>query len=345
MYSHAFESLNGELKIEMMQPVDVVIAWVDGNDTKLKQKRMQYQDKPQASDAVSDTRFASNHEIYYNVASILKYVPFCRYIYIVTDSQQPQWIDAFVTDGICEAGKIRIIDHREIFAGYEQYLPTFNTRSIETMLCNIKGLSDYFFYLNDDFFFNAPAKIEDILFDQKMVIYGHWQSSFSLQVKLWYRQLLNQYFDKPIQPKHLIAQMLGANIIGFKKFFEIHHYPHIVDRKILSNYLSAHPAFLEKQIQYKFRNVEQVNPISLMNHLKIQKGEALLKPDLKIAYLKNESSLTSFLENLNDESIKYGCIQSLDQLSDKAAQQIYTALNQKMVNYLPNILLAQTAEG
>ena len=133
---------------EMMQLVDVVIAWVDGNDPELKQKRMQYQANTQASDAVSDTRFASNHEIYYNIASILKYVPFCRHIYIVTDGQQPEWINDFVTEGICDAGKIRIVDHREIFAGYEQYLPTFNTRSIETMLWNIQGLSDYFFYLN-----------------------------------------------------------------------------------------------------------------------------------------------------------------------------------------------------
>lgn len=35
---------------------------------------------------------------------------------------------------------------------------------------------------------------------------------------LWYRQLLNQYFAKPIQPKHMIAQMLGADMLGFKKF-------------------------------------------------------------------------------------------------------------------------------
>ncbi|MCH7395026.1 stealth family protein [Acinetobacter dispersus] len=330
---------------EMMQPVDVVIAWVDGNDPKLKQKRMQYQGKTQASDAVSDTRFASNHEIYYNVASILKYVPFCRHIYIVTDSQQPQWIDDFVTDGICEAGKIRIVDHREIFAGYEQYLPTFNTRSIETMLWNIQGLSDYFFYLNDDFFFNAPAQLEDILIDQKMVVYGHWQSSFALKAKLWYRQLLNQYFNKPIQPKHMIAQMLGADMLGFKKFFEIHHYPHAVDRNILRDYLLAHPEFLQKQIQYKFRSVAQINPISLMNHLKIKNNEALLKPDLEIAYLKNESSLSSFLHSLGNEQIKYGCMQSLDQLSTTAANQIYTALNQKLAGYLPQVLLAQTAEG
>ena len=328
---------------EMMQLVDVVIAWVDGNDPELKQKRMQYQANTQASDAVSDTRFASNHEIYYNIASILKYVPFCRHIYIVTDCQQPEWINDFVTEGICDAGKIRIVDHREIFAGYEQYLPTFNTRSIETMLWNIQGLSDYFFYLNDDFFFNAPAQLDDILIDQKMVIYGHWQSSLVLKAKLWYRQLLNQYFAKPIQPKHMIAQMLGADMLGFKQFFEIHHYPHAVDRKILADYLLAYPAFLEKQIQYKFRSVEQINPISLMNHLKIKKNEVLLKPDLTIAYLKNESSLNHFLQSLSDEHIKYGCIQSLDQLSDTAAKQIYAALNQKLAGYLPQVLLAQTA--
>ena len=326
----------------MVQPIDVVIAWVDGNDPKLKQKRMQYQNKTQASDAVSDTRFASNHEIYYNIASILKYVPFCRHIYIVTDGQKPEWIDEFAANQICAADKIRIVDHQEIFAGYEQYLPTFNTRSIESMLWNIKGLSDYFFYLNDDFFFNAPAQKEDILVEQKMVIYGHWRSNLALKLKLKYRQLLNQYFNKPIQPKHMIAQMLGADILGFQKFFEIHHYPHIVDRRILADYLLKYPALLEKQIRYKFRSVEQLNPISLMNHLKIKKDEALLRPDIPVAYLKNESSLSNFIQSLENPEIKYGCMQSLDQLNDEATQQIYLALNKKLAGYLPDVLLKQT---
>jgi hypothetical protein len=143
----------------------------------------------------------------------------------------------------------------------------------------------------------------------------------------------------------MIAQMLGADMLGFKKFFEIHHYPHAVDRKILQDYLLAHPKFLEKQIQHKFRSVEQINPISLMNHLKIQKDEALLKPDLEIAYLKNESSLSSFLQSLGNEQIKYGCMQSLDQLSDVAAAEIYAALNQKLAGYIPKVLLAETAKG
>ena len=266
-----------------------------------------------------------------------------RNIFLITDEQIPAFLEKEKNEN--KYSKISIVDHTVIFSGYEEYLPTFNTRSIETMLWNIQGLSDYFFYLNDDFFFNAPAQLDDILIDQKMVIYGHWQSSLVLKAKLWYRQLLNQYFNKPIQPKHMIAQMLGADMLGFKKFFEIHHYPHAVDRKILQDYLLAHPKFLEKQIQHKFRSVEQINPISLMNHLKIQKGEALLKPDLKIAYLKNESSLSSFLQSLGNEQIKYGCMQSLDQLSDVAAAEIYAALNQKLAGYIPKVLLAETAKG
>ncbi|NUG80351.1 Stealth CR1 domain-containing protein, partial [Acinetobacter bereziniae] len=212
-----------------MQNLDIVIAWVDGNDVELKRKRHLYLTGNDASDAVSETRFASNDEIYYNIASILKYVPFCRHILIVTDGQQPEFLNEFFAQGLCDTNKIRVVDHREIFAGFEQFLPTFNTRSIESMLWNIQGLSDYFIYLNDDFFFNASAQVEDFLEQDKIVTYGHWKSCFSYKTKLKYRQFLNRNFNKPIQPGHVIAQMLGADILGFKEFFEIHHYPHCVD--------------------------------------------------------------------------------------------------------------------
>lgn len=322
-----------------MQQIDIVIAWVDGNDLELKKKRHKYLTGEDASDAVSDTRFASNNEIYYNIASILKYVPFCRNIFVVTDNQRPEFIEEFAAQGLCSADKIRVVDHREIFKGYEQHLPTFNTRSIESMLWNIEGLSDYFIYLNDDFFFNSTAQVDDFLNGERLVIYGHWQSSFVLKTKLKYRQFLQRQFGKPIQPKHMIAQMLGADILGFKKFFEIHHYPHIVDRHALKDYLLAHPQLLETQIKYKFRSVEQLNPISLMNHIKIQKQQAELKPDIELAYLKNEDSLDSFVSALTNPAIKYGCIQSLDQFNPAEAKQVSDAMQQKLAGYLPNSIL------
>ena len=322
-----------------MQNIDIVIAWVDGNDLELKKKRHKYLTGDDASDAVSDTRFASNNEIYYNIASILKYVPFCRHIYVVADNQRPEFIDEFAAQGLCAVDKIRVVDHREIFRGFEEYLPTFNTRSIESMLWNIEGLSEYFIYLNDDFFFNAPAQVEDFLKTDSLVIYGHWQNSFALKVKLKYRQLMSRQFGKPIQPKHMIAQMLGADVLGFKKFFEIHHYPHIVDRHALKDYLLEHPQLLETQIKFKFRSVEQLNPISLMNHIKIQKQQAELKPDLELAYLKNQDSLNSFIAALHNPEIKYGCIQSLDQLDSDAAKKISMAMQEKLAGYLPHSVL------
>ncbi|MGF2879865.1 stealth family protein [Acinetobacter johnsonii] len=322
-----------------MQNIDIVIAWVDGNDLELKKKRHKYLTGEDASDAVSATRFASNNEIYYNIASILKYVPFCRHIYVVADSQRPEFIDEFAAQGLCAVDKIRVVDHQEIFRGFEEHLPTFNTRSIESMLWNIEGLSDYFIYLNDDFFFNAPAQVEDFLKAENLVIYGHWQNSFALKSKLKYRQLMSRQFGKPIQPKHMIAQMLGADVLGFKKFFEIHHYPHIVDRHALKDYLLEHPQLLETQIKFKFRSVEQLNPISLMNHIKIQKQQAELKPDLELAYLKNQDSLNSFIHALHNSEIKYGCIQSLDQLDSDAAKKISTAMQEKLAGYLPHSVL------
>ena len=322
-----------------MQNIDIVIAWVDGNDLELKKKRHKYLTGEDASDAVSATRFASNNEIYYNIASILKYVPFCRHIYVVADNQRPEFIDEFAAQGLCVADKIRVVDHQEIFRGFEEHLPTFNTRSIESMLWNIEGLSDYFIYLNDDFFFNTPAQVEDFLKVDSLVIYGHWQNSFALKAKLKYRQLMSRQFGKPIQPKHMIAQMLGADALGFNKFFEIHHYPHIVDRHALKDYLLEHPQLLETQIKFKFRSVEQLNPISLMNHIKIQKQQVELKPDLELAYLKNQDSLNGFIQALNNPEIKYGCIQSLDQLDSDAAKKISTAMQEKLAGYLPHSIL------
>lgn len=333
----------------MRQPdekiLDVIIAWVDGADPLLKQKRERYKaGKPVASDATTATRFASDDEIYYNIASIIKYAPFVRHIYIVTDQQRPAFIDEFAKQNICSADKIRIVDHKDIFLGYEQFLPTFNTRSIETMIWNIEGLSDYFIYMNDDFFFNQSVTIDDFLDNNKLIVYGHWRKSAGLNAKLNFRKSRFRLFGTPIQPRHTIAQMLSAKVLGMDKFFEIHHYPHIVDKNTLKSYLLNNPDFLIEQIKYKFRDVAQINPITLMNHLKIQKDEVNLEPDIAINYLKNESSVTNFITDLEDVTIKYGCIQSLDLLEPNLHKRISQAMNHKFLDYLPKSVVKNTSK-
>lgn len=323
------------------QQIDLVITWVDGNDPALKLKRESYlKQESIASGAISPTRFASNDEIYYNVASILKYVPFCRHIYIITDQQRPAFIDEFVSQSICPADKIKVIDHKDIFVGYEQLLPTFNSLTIETMLWNIPGLSDYFIALNDDFFFNQPASITDFLdSDHNIIIRGHWRKSAPLKAKLKYRKLMNKVFNTALQPKYTVAQMLGAEVYSDNKFYEIHHYPHIVDKATLTSYLLEHRDYLNNQIKYRFRDISQFDPISLMNHLKIKAGEATLKADLNLNYLKNDRSVEKFIADLDNKSINYGCIQSMDQLSISSFEQVLNAMTKKFSSHLPSSLL------
>ena len=325
---------------DRMCPMDIVIAWVDGSDIELKKKRQQYLGQTEASAAVEETRFASNNEIYFCIASILKYVPYAGKIYVITDQQSPQWIEEFERQNLCEKGKIRIVDHKELFEGHASVLPTFNSLSIETMLWNIKDLSDYFVYLNDDFFFNCPSKTHDFLDEDRMVIYGHWESNFIKKIKYILRKFIQDKFGKTAQPKYSIAQMLSSDCLGLSQYYEIHHRPHILNRSLLQDFFKKNMKLLDKQISFKFRNIDQILPVGLSNHLAIQNNRAILKEDIEIAYLKDDRDLEEFITALANDTIKFGCIQSVDQLNKDAEQKVSFALIEKFKDVLPTQIQA-----
>ncbi|MGR0305398.1 Stealth CR1 domain-containing protein [Acinetobacter beijerinckii] len=324
-------------------PIDIVIAWVDGNDSKLKNIRRQFMNQSESSNALQDTRFASNDEIYFCIASILKFVPYCGKIYLVTDQQTPQWLDQFEQQNLCEKGKIRIVDHTELFRGHEFALPTFNSLSIETMLWNIQGISDYFIYLNDDFFFNQPSDQQDFLVDNHMVMYGHWETNLVKKIKYIVRKFVQNKFGKVPQPSYTMAQMLSADCLELSKYFEIHHRPHILSRVLLYNYFENNMQQLQKQISFKFRNIDQILPVGLSNHLAIKKDQAILKDDVEIAYLKDHRDLEFFIQALSNPDVKFGCIQSLDQLQQSDEQSIRLALVDKFRDVLPSQIQAINA--
>ena len=164
--------------MQKQEPIDVVVAWVDGNEPTHKQKMQPYlQNFAYIPEFVaSPTRYNSCGEIFFCVASILRFAPFIRQIFIVTDEQKPP-IDEFIQQNFpTNTIPIKIVDHRVIFKGYEQHLPTFNSRSIETCLFRIPDLSNNFIYFNDDFFLVRPTQPSDFFIDNKSVAYGHWRS-------------------------------------------------------------------------------------------------------------------------------------------------------------------------
>src|SRR5690606_499027 len=107
-------------RTDMVTQIDAVITWVDGNDRAHRKRREQAQTlaglrKDEPTNATYDTRFANQGEIYYCIASILKYAPFIRHIFIVSDGQTPAHISDFAKSSLCGTNKIQIVDHRTIF--------------------------------------------------------------------------------------------------------------------------------------------------------------------------------------------------------------------------------------
>jgi RNase P protein component len=134
-------------------PIDIIYTWVDHKCPKWNQKFSEYLSSDHFrlhqniynSEFMDLSRYRNRDELRYSLRSVDKYMPWVRTIFIVTDGQKPDWL----VDG---HPKIKLINHSELLE--EQFLPTFNSLSLESYLHRIPDLSDYFIYFNDDFFVN-----------------------------------------------------------------------------------------------------------------------------------------------------------------------------------------------
>ena len=77
--------------------------------------------------------------------------------------------------------------------------------------------------------------------------------------------------------------------------------------------------------------------------MKIQHQQAILKADIELAYLKNGQSVESFVDTLHNDAVKYGCIQSLDQIAADQAELVRQAMIKKLADYLPQSVISAQA--
>ncbi len=261
-------------------PIDAVITWVDGEDPIHQQKLEKAIGKRSRKHipGAEKTRFGNANELLYSTLSILKFAPFVRNIFIVTDNQIPN-IYAYVQEYFPERLKdIRIVDHKEIFRGYLEYLPSFNSRSIEALLWRIEGISENFIFLSDDMFIVKPLVPEDLFINGSPVIRGKWLLRPVLRI-LWnsIREFYNHtlFKNKAFQPKPSfhIGQWNAAEKTGFNwKYFFSSHIPNTVNRPSAEAFFQMHPEILKNQIKHKFRHNSQFNCAALYYHLEIKNG-------------------------------------------------------------------------
>ena len=144
-------------------PVDMVYLWCDGKDPEFLRRKAEFSEKIEgaAGDGFSQIRFFDNEELKYSLRSLVKYAPWIRHVFIVTDRQKPAWLDT-------ENPKVTIVDHSEIMP--KEIIPCFNSSVIERYIGFIPGLSEHFLYGNDDMFFGEKVSKDFFFRDGKPIV-------------------------------------------------------------------------------------------------------------------------------------------------------------------------------
>ena len=125
-------------------PLDVVYCYVNTTDPAWQ---AQFQSHLGGPDTVGvPYPIPDVGEIYLSLASVQRYAPWVRRIYLAT--MGGQHLDLrFLSARLRQ--KVRVVDHCDFIPA--RVLPTFSSLAIEAFLHKIPGISEHFLALNDDF--------------------------------------------------------------------------------------------------------------------------------------------------------------------------------------------------
>lgn len=297
-----------------MFDVDAVITWVDGADPMLETKRHHYLSNSQTrlhDNGTNPHRWVCSDELNFCLRSIANNAPWVRRVWIVTDNQIPD----FATLPPEFAAKVAIIDHRDIFVGFEDALPTFNSLSIETMLWRVPGLSEHFLYFNDDVFLTAPVNVSDFFTLDGPVLRGKWAD---------YSQLADDQDsrDEPSLLNHY-NQINAAGIIGYgaDHVFDSAHVVHPMQRSVMATLFDTYHEQFVRNAGFRFRCTEQFVAQSLHNHACLASGNAAILDTRDYLHVAvgafdkwSVDDVHAYLEGAERHDIKFLCVNDLPEV-------------------------------
>lgn len=325
------------------QEVDAVITWVDGYDEAHRQKLADYLKNRGMvrTESSAPTRYNQHDEIASCVCSILKFAPWIRNIYIVTDGQKPPIVDLLQTTPY--GNKIRLIDHSQIFSGYETYLPTFNSLTIASMLWRIDGMANQFICFCDDFSIIRPVQYDDFFRGDKMVLRGEWKTHYE---QYWHRKWLRtmqKFLPFPIKMAevndHRHVQENAARLTGFdQRLFYVPHVPFPLKRETLAQHFDKNPQHLIDNISHPFRSREQFEIITLAHHLEIAQKKAVFdnqytEVTINPAHHSQAKIEKKLAQATHNEHVKFFCMQSIDEATPAFRDYLLNWLEQRTRNF------------
>lgn len=275
---------------ELELKIDAVIAWVDGNDLNWQKKINKYlKVKKDFSKKKNLVRYNSIGEIDITIKSILKFAPFIKKIFLVTDNQKPQSFQELQLKAKKLNRELILVDHKIIFKNYEEFLPCFNSCSIGNMLYKIPDLSEKFIIFNDDTFLMRLTKPSDFFYNDFPVLRGKWEKYYENQkLRIFYHNILKK-INKKFKVKSggfKTFQQTSAKLAGTKNYLRRFHTPVSVRKSTLNNFFKNNN-ILSDNIKFRFRDKKQFIISSLSEHLEIKNSTFKYRKNKQLTYFRS----------------------------------------------------------
>lgn len=316
-------------------PIDAVVTWVDGADEIHRDRRLKALSSRDGRaittlpSGTSSGRFADNNEIQYCLLGIRRFLPWIRTIYLVTDQQRPAFLDSSLEKRL----GVTIVDHSDIFQGYEFALPNFNSQSIGSLLFRIPGISKRYIYFNDDVIPIRSTSIESFFIDNRVVLRGRWEKqAFFAHHGTAASGLILKFLSlvsKKERSAHLFPQMRSARMAGFcKTYFRSFHAPHAIYTDVLSSFFEKNERLLKDNIRHRFRDLNQFVAHPLAHHLAIREDRHVIQDgkDCVVVTFSDTDQAREKLELLESRDVLFVCLQGLESADSKTRDAVTSLL-------------------
>lgn len=292
--------------------IDLIYLWVDGNDPKWLEKKHRITGNfDNESEINNKGRYANNDELKYSLRSVEKYIPWINNIYIVTDNQQPEWLNV-------NHPKIKVIDHKEIMP--EEALPSFNSSVIEYFIYRIHGLNEHFLFSNDDMFFNKKLQ-PDYFFEEDgfpiVRLKRKLMKRYHYSIKLLLLGRLGQYKSMVVRGAKLVEEKFGVFYSG------IPH--HNVDAYNKSDYKYAVEVLFDEEVsrsQYSHIRKDGDLHRSAFSYYALATGKAHLKYVSRKESSRIDVRKSDYLSYLNKYNPDLFCLNDGQRVKDEDREKI-----------------------
>lgn len=255
-------------------PIDVVIPWVDAADPEWDARRRQYAENLENFQEASNsaTRFESWDNLKYIFRGIETCMPWVNRVFLVTCGQVPDFIDP-------KCSRLKLVNHEDYIPA--EYLPTFNSNTIEINYHRIKELSENFILFNDDLIPLQPIR-EKYYFRNNLVCDEAVERALCPKIceldsrVNMYRAvnimiIINKYFHKrEVQRKNwwkwhhlgygkrLFRTMALSHYYDFD-YFSIPHMAVAMKKSVISKIWELEPEIMECSSRNRFRSYSDVS--------------------------------------------------------------------------------------